>query len=234
MFRFGYHAALPIPAAFLGLLGLVVELAEHTRGLAGLLPLLGSFMHLRSDNPPQPLIARQPEQKLYAIIFAPTHQLVPAEAGVSAQDDLHFRPGQPDLRDDSADFRKTAERGVVMGFPQPRSQNMLSAEDVQWQITIVAVIAVEEPPFLVACKGRSVVSTSRMICSGAFGKDSRNTCTSSSSMASFQNVIFLYRSLVPAPSPIRFSVLLPASGSSRFSRPARSRTPDPSAVARDR
>ena len=48
-----------------------------------------------------------------------------------------------------------------------------------------------------------------------------NNFTSSSSIASFQNVIFLYRSVTPAPSSIRFSVLLPASGWSICSRPAR-------------
>src|ERR1700735_1348378 len=131
MFRFGYHAALSIPAAFLRLLGLVVELGKHARGLAGLLPLLGGGMHLRSDNPPQPLIARQSEQKLHAVACAPTHQLVPAEAGVSAQDDLHFRPSHPNLRDDSANFRETAERHVVIVFSQPRAQSMASSEDVQ-------------------------------------------------------------------------------------------------------
>src|ERR1017187_6969860 len=45
----------------------------------------------------------------------------------------------------------------------------------------------------------SVVSMSSTISAGAFSCDSRNAFTSSSSTASFQNVIFLYRSLMPVP-----------------------------------
>ncbi len=38
----------------------------------------------------------------------------------------------------------------MVGFPQPRAQNLLSAKHVQRQITIAVVIAVEEPPLLLA------------------------------------------------------------------------------------
>src|SRR5260370_10352988 len=107
-------------------------------------------MHLRSDDLAQPLIPRQPEHKVHTIVFAPTHQLVTAEAGVSTQNDFHFRPGRPDLRYDSSDFLKAAKRGVVVGFSQPSAQNMLSADNVQRQITITVVISVEEPPLLLA------------------------------------------------------------------------------------
>ncbi|HEX3993611.1 MAG TPA: hypothetical protein VHX39_20775, partial [Acetobacteraceae bacterium] len=46
MLGFGYHAPLTIPAALLGILRLVLELAEHPRRFAGLFPLLSSCMHL--------------------------------------------------------------------------------------------------------------------------------------------------------------------------------------------
>src|ERR1035438_1725969 len=53
----------------------------------------------------------------------------------------------------------------------------------------------------------SVVSTSSTISPGASWCDSMNAFTSSSSTDSFQNVIFLYRVLMPVPSSIRFNVL---------------------------
>src|ERR1035438_9843856 len=53
---------------------------------------------------------QQSEHKVHTVGLAPAHQLVAAEAGVSAQGDFHIRPGCPDLRHDSLDFRQTAER----------------------------------------------------------------------------------------------------------------------------
>src|ERR1700730_3953740 len=150
MFRFRHRATRAVPAALLRLLCLVWELVKDPCWLAGLVPLLGGFMHLSSNDLSQPLIARQPEHKVHAMVFAPTHQLVTAEPGVPAQDDFHFRPRYPNLRHNPLYFLKAAERRVVVGFPQTRAQNMLSAEDVQRQITIAVVIAVEEPPLLLA------------------------------------------------------------------------------------
>src|SRR5205085_10087117 len=80
----GDHTSRSVPAAgfpFLGLplLGLVAELRKYTRRLAALLPLLGRFPHLRPNDPPQPLVARQPEHVIHAVGFAPAHQLIAAE-----------------------------------------------------------------------------------------------------------------------------------------------------------
>src|ERR1035441_5914973 len=58
----------------------VGELAKHPRRLACLTPLLGRLPHLRPDDPPQPLVARQPEHVIDSVGFTPTHQLIPAEA----------------------------------------------------------------------------------------------------------------------------------------------------------
>jgi hypothetical protein len=61
-------------------------------------------MHLLPDDLPQPLIARQSEDKVHSLGFAPTHQFVAAEAGVSTQNDFHFRPRGPNLRHDSSNL----------------------------------------------------------------------------------------------------------------------------------
>jgi hypothetical protein len=79
-------------------------------------------MHLRSNDSPQPLIPRHAKHELYAVLLAPTHQLVTTETGIAAQDDFHFRPCPPDLRHDPADLCQAAKRSIVIGFPQPRAQ----------------------------------------------------------------------------------------------------------------
>ena len=150
MLGLGRHSPLAVPAALLRLLGLVFKLAEHPCWIAGLIPQLGRFMHLSPDDLPQLFVARQPEHKVHAVLLAPAHQLVAAEAGIAAQNDFHPRPRRPNLRHNSSNFLQTPERGIVIGFPQSRAQNVLAAKDIQRQIAILVVVAVEQPPFLFA------------------------------------------------------------------------------------
>src|SRR6516225_9911210 len=144
------YPPLPLPAAVLPFLGLVGELGEHPRRLASLTPLPGRLPHLRPDDPPQPLVARQPEYVVDSVGFTPTHQLIPAEAGISPQNDLHLRPCLADLGHDALDLRQTAGRGVAVGLPQTRTQNLIAAEDVQRKVAIAVIVAVEEAPFLLS------------------------------------------------------------------------------------
>jgi len=48
------------------------------------------------------------------------------------------------------DFRQTAEGSVVIGFPQPRAQHVVAAKDVERQVAVVVIVAVEEAAFLLA------------------------------------------------------------------------------------
>ena len=50
MLGFGHHAALPILTSCLRFSGLIRKLSEHSRRLAGPVPLLGCFPHLPSDD----------------------------------------------------------------------------------------------------------------------------------------------------------------------------------------
>src|SRR5258708_15933570 len=69
---------------------------------------------------------------------------------IPAQNDPYLRPRRSNLRHDSLDFLQAAEGSIMIGFPQPRAQHLFAAEDVERQIAIVVVVAVEEPSFLVA------------------------------------------------------------------------------------
>jgi hypothetical protein len=69
---------------------------------------------------------------------------------VGAQHDTHLGPALADLRDDARRLLDRARRRVDVGGPQLRRQQVATAEDVERQIAVATIVAVEEPPFLPA------------------------------------------------------------------------------------
>ena len=61
-----------------------------------------------------------------------------------------LRPARADLADDPGDFLHRPGAAVDVGGPQLGRQQMTAAEDVERQIAVAVVIAVEEPAFLMA------------------------------------------------------------------------------------
>ena len=104
---------------------------------------------LRSRRPAA-RCCRQPEQEVDAVGLAPGHQLVARKAGVGAQQDARARPARADVRDDARHLLDRAGRRVDVGAPQLGHQQMAAAEHVERQIAVAIVIAVEEPPLLLA------------------------------------------------------------------------------------
>jgi hypothetical protein len=96
------------------------------------------------------LIARQPEHIIHSVGFTPAHQLIPAKARVPSQNNPHLRPRCADLRHEALDLCQTAGRGVAVGLPQARTHKLIAAEDVQRQVAVAVIVAVEEPSFLLA------------------------------------------------------------------------------------
>ena len=80
------------------------------------------FVHLLADDLLEPLVARQAEEEIDMIFFAPGHRLLAAEAGVAAQHDLHFRPARTQLRDDALDLVEPARGPVHVGRAQARAE----------------------------------------------------------------------------------------------------------------
>jgi hypothetical protein len=78
-------------------------------------------MHLSPDDLPQPLITRQSEHEVHPVVLTPTHQLVAAEAGIPAENDLCGRPRRPNLCHDSLYFLLAPEGRVMIGFAQTRT-----------------------------------------------------------------------------------------------------------------
>ena len=98
----------------------------------------------------QPGVLCQAEHEVDAVRLAPGHQVLARKAGVGAQQDARARPARADVRDDARHFLDRARRRVDVGAPQLGHQQMTAAEHVERQIAVAIVIAVEEPPFLLA------------------------------------------------------------------------------------
>ena len=96
------------------------------------------------------IVAGKPEHVVDAVLLAPRHQLLAGKAAVGPQDDPHLGPALADLRDDALDLLDGPGRGVDVGAPQLGRQQVPAAEDVQRQVAVAVVVAVEEAALLVA------------------------------------------------------------------------------------
>src|SRR6267143_854353 len=164
MLGLGHHPSRTTPA----FLRLIDELFEPPGRATSLLVLCFRLLPLLHDLRLQTFVFRQSQQVLYAVRFTPSHQLLAAKSGVSPHHDAHPRPYGTNLCHDALQLFHTSRRGIDVRRSQPRTQQELSAKDVQRQIAIVPVIAMEETPFpCFPCSGSSVASRSRMISFGA-------------------------------------------------------------------
>jgi hypothetical protein len=130
IFCLGHNAARVGPA----LVCLVLELGKDTSRFRGVLVTKLRLVHLLADDPAQSLAARQAEEIIGPIGFTPSHQFLTAEAGVSAQHDLYLGPARTQPRYDAAHFFHRTGRRILVGRPEPRTQQLITGEDVQGQI----------------------------------------------------------------------------------------------------
>ena len=82
--------------------------------------------------------------------LTPSHQRLTSKSRIRAQDDPHFGPAGADLAHQPLDLVDRAGAGVDVRPPQLGHQEMVAAEDVERQIAIAAIVAVKEPPLLLA------------------------------------------------------------------------------------
>jgi hypothetical protein len=101
----------------------------------------------------QSRVARQAEDVVYAVGLAPRHQFLAAEAAVGAQQDPRPWPAAADLADNAGHFLHRSGGAIDVRAAQRRRQQVPTAEDVQRQIAIAIVIAMEEPAFLLPVQG---------------------------------------------------------------------------------
>src|ERR1035438_7106049 len=109
-----------------------------------------SLMHLVADDLAQPLVPRQSEQIIDMVGLAPAHQFFAAEAAGGPTPAAHIGTALTQLRyDTAARFDRTGSR-VLVGRPEPRTQQLVTREDIQRQIAVAVVVAMEETLRLMA------------------------------------------------------------------------------------
>ncbi len=145
------HSALPMtPSPFPTVLGRPQEITEHTGRLTALAAGKTGFLKGRRDFLFQTLVAGQSEDIGNLVNLAPVYQIVAGKAGIGPQCDAYLRPGLADLRHDPLDHFDRSLADIDVGAPQFGRQQVPTAEDVERQVAIALVIAMEEPPLLPA------------------------------------------------------------------------------------
>ena len=160
------------------------KLGEHPRWFSRVPMLLFRGAQLRSNLPPQPVVARQAQHVIHRVVLAPSHQLFATETGIRPQRDPSPRPARTNLPHDPLDLGQAPGAGLLVRRLQPCAQQMVATKDVQRQRAVMAVVAVKKAAFLLSVQRCIAASRSSTICCGGWRYASRKISTSSSSIAS--------------------------------------------------
>jgi hypothetical protein len=95
-------------------------------------------------------VAGQAEHVADTVAIAPPHRPPAAEAAVGPDRDLDLRPSRPQPPDQELQHRPGMPARVDVAGPQVGHQQVIAAEDVQRQVAVVVVVAVEEAALLMA------------------------------------------------------------------------------------
>ena len=126
------------------------EVLEAARRLSAGRALGRCLGQLAGDLGLQAHVPRQAEQVVDAVGLAPRHQRLAGEAGIGSQHDPDLRPAASDLMHDPLNLLEGPGRSVDVGRPQLGRKKVTTAEDVQRQVAVAAVVTVEEPALLLA------------------------------------------------------------------------------------
>ena len=82
--------------------------------------------------------------------LAPPQHFPAAKTRVAPEDDLHIRPDLANAFDQQRQDRPGVRGGIDVGRPQVRHQQMMTAENIQRQETILIVVTMKKPVDLMA------------------------------------------------------------------------------------
>lgn len=111
-------------------------------------------MRCSSSSPPgrdrllQPLVPSQAEDVVDIVVLTPAHQILASEAAVGTQPDLHRRSSSPDQPHDLLQLLACAGTAVDIAASKLCEEGEVVPEDVQRQVAVALVVAMEEPTFL--------------------------------------------------------------------------------------
>ena len=83
-----------------------------------------SLIKLGLDFGDEPIVLRQPEEKVHAVCLAPSHQFLAREAAVGAHQNAHKRPTTANVGNDARHLLHRTGRGVDIRAPQFGGQQM--------------------------------------------------------------------------------------------------------------
>lgn len=129
---------------------MIRELNKHARRHLRLFVLVRGLIDGFCKQTAQALVARETEYEIDLVLLTPTTHFIAAKSRVAAQDDPHPRPTLSNLADDARDLAQAAGGGLDVGAPQPHSQQVLPAKDIQRQVTVFVIVAVNEAALLTA------------------------------------------------------------------------------------
>ena len=90
----------------------------------------------------------QTEHEEEAVVFAPAHDLVAAEARIAPHDDPDTGPAGEELTDDPLELLDRMADWLLVGGVQRGANEKFAAEDVQRQVAVAVIEAVKETAFL--------------------------------------------------------------------------------------
>ena len=133
--------------------GRISKILEATGRLAGCLTLCGGSGEFGFDLLNKPVVLGETEEIIDLVFFTPAHQLVACEAKIGTQEDAHFWPARPQLRNDPGCLFARASRSIDVGAPELGTQKMPAAENVKRQVAITVIVAMKKSAFLMAMQG---------------------------------------------------------------------------------
>src|SRR5699024_5994756 len=106
-----------------------MKITEAPSRLAGALMLGPGLGHVRFESPAQTRVAGQTQQIVDVMSLAPSHDVLPTETGIAADNDACLGPVLANLADDAFEFVHTAGSAIGVRRPQPRAQQVFATED---------------------------------------------------------------------------------------------------------
>ena len=100
-----------------------------------------------------PVEAGLAEMIVDLILLTPPHQRFTGKAGVGPRQDLDLWPDTPQAGDDARDVLEGLGGGIDVGGPKQGRERMAACEDVEGQIAVAVVVAVEEALLLLPVEG---------------------------------------------------------------------------------
>ena len=119
------------------------------RRAAGLEGRLGR-RQLFGDLGQEPRVLGQTQEVVHPVGLAPGHEILAGKARIRAQHDPGSGPARADPRHDALDFLPGPGGAIDVGAPELGRQQVLAAEDIERQIAVAVIVAVEETALLVA------------------------------------------------------------------------------------